>query len=77
MDVLPLLQHIEPRTFQGGTRNIPAHAEEEELGAHQIVRGVVTICLRSRRTIPWRHGRMVVDRESEDWGTGTRRVAPR
>lgn len=58
MDVLPLLQHIEPRTFQGGTRNIPAHAEKEDFGAHHVVLGVVTICLGGCpgcRAILWTH----------------------
>ena len=63
MDVFPLLQHIEPRTFQGGTRNIPARAEEEDLGAHHLVLGGVSVCLRGRprrRSILWTHSGRVV-----------------
>ena len=59
MDVFPLLVPTEPRTFQGRTRNIPARAEKEDLGAHHVVLGAVIVCVRGRpgrRAILWRHG---------------------
>ena len=80
MDVLPLLQHIEPRTFQGGTRNIPAHAEKEDFGAHHVVLGVVTICLGGCpgcRAILWMHSGRGWGKEEAGGGRGETGSGPR